>query len=45
MTSKQQSSNQKPSSNLDSFKRDAIAKIYQGKPLTKGARLLFNWSD
>ena len=35
MTQKQQRlSNQKPSSNLDSFKREAIAKIYQGKPLT-----------
>jgi len=35
MTQKQQRfSNQQISTDLNSFKRDAIAKIYQGKPLT-----------
>jgi hypothetical protein len=35
MTQNQQRfSNQQISTDLNSFKRDAIAKIYQGKPLT-----------
>ncbi len=34
MTKKQQPTT------LDSFKREAIEKIYQGKPLTQGYRIL-----
>jgi hypothetical protein len=44
MTQKQQRlSNQQISTDINSFKRDAIAKIYQGKSLTGKTVFLVIW--